>query len=235
VASPSNSDWIKFYWSQFCGNRFYSLESPEKFQTCISRFASYHMPFPSLSTAARLHRNAASNGRWHFVSRCLLCEVIWSHLFLCCISPQFPRFNDRGSLSVSRNCGEEEGRLQRKVTPDILYYHRNLPLFFDGLREAEEPLISEELVPYYWQILPLFIKFLLTTFNLGHKTEWVQWKRFNLSDLIHATFLKWRRPADPRPLSTTNIWFQPASRLIQAESKPILKCFLFLKKSFKKY
>jgi hypothetical protein len=65
--------------------------------------------------------------------------VIYSDSFFSCLSPQFRHFFDRGDLPVSRNCGDEEGRLHWKETPDLLDNHHYLPLFLDCLREPNEP------------------------------------------------------------------------------------------------
>jgi len=168
---------------------------------------------------------------------------------------QFRRFYDRGDLPISRNFGEESGPIHWKVSPDLLDYHHYLPVFFDGLRETEEPywyfayygtldlisqgpnkilqvvpqliipmkkdlntrdpeilcrimsviqalvkadpLVSEALVPYYRQILPIFNEFFLANHNLGDKIEYSQRKKTNLSDLIHETLEEMEKTGGP--------------------------------------
>jgi hypothetical protein len=168
---------------------------------------------------------------------------------------QFRRFYDRGDLPISRNYGEEQGLIHWKVSPDLLDYHHYLPIFFDGLRETEEPywffsyygtldliaqgptkilpvvpqlviplkkdlntrdpeilcklmevmqalvkadpLISEALVPYYRQILPVFQEFLLANIHLGDRIEYGQRKRLNLSDLIVETLAEMEKSGGP--------------------------------------
>ena len=168
---------------------------------------------------------------------------------------QFRRFYDRGDLPVSRNYGEEQGKIHWKVSPNLLDYHHYLPIFFDGLRETEDPywffsfygsldlinqgptkilpvvpqliiplkkalntkdpeilcrciaivqalvkadtLISEALVPYYRQILPVFNEFLLANVNLGDRIEYGQRKRQNLSDIINETLEEMERTGGP--------------------------------------
>ena len=169
---------------------------------------------------------------------------------------QFRRFYDRGDLPVSKNYGDpQEGKVHWKVSPALLDYHHYLPVFFDGLRETEEPywffafygtldlikqgptkilpvvpqliiplkkalnvkdpellcrvmavitalvnadsLISEALVPYYRQILPVFNEFLLANVNLGDKIEYGQRKKQNLSDLINETLEVMERTGGP--------------------------------------
>jgi hypothetical protein len=168
---------------------------------------------------------------------------------------QFRRFYDRGDLPISRNYGEEQGKIHWKVPPDLLDYHHYLPVFFDGLRETEDPywffafygtldlinqgptkilpvvpqliiplkkdlntrdpeilcrlmaviqalvkadpLVSEALVPYYRQILPVFQEFLLANLNLGDRIEYGQRKKLNLSDLISETLEEMERSGGP--------------------------------------
>jgi hypothetical protein len=168
---------------------------------------------------------------------------------------QFRRFYDRGDLPISRNYGEDAGPIHWKVSPDLLDYHHYLPVFFDGLRETEEPywffsyygtldliaqgptkilpvvpqlviplkkdlntrdpeilcrlmqviqalvkadpLISEALVPYYRQILPVFQEFLLANINLGDRIEYGQRKKLNLSDLIVQTLEEMEKSGGP--------------------------------------
>lgn len=169
---------------------------------------------------------------------------------------QFRRFYDRGDLPISRNYGDKtEGPIHWKVSPDLLDYHHYLPVFFDGLRETEEPywffayygtldlitqgpskilpvvpqlviplkkdlntrepeilcrlmaviqalvkadpLISEALVPYYRQILPVFNEFRLANVNIGDKIEYGQRKHTNLSDLINETLEEMEKTGGP--------------------------------------
>lgn len=168
---------------------------------------------------------------------------------------QFRRFYDRGDLPISRNYCEEQGPIHWKVSPDLLDYHHYLPVFFDGLRETEEPywyfsyygtldliakgptkilpvvpqliiplkkdlntrdpeilcrlmqviqslvkadpMISEALVPYYRQILPVFNEFLLANKNLGDRIEYGQRKKLNLSDLINETLEEMEKSGGP--------------------------------------
>ncbi|EAY18655.1 hypothetical protein TVAG_062600 [Trichomonas vaginalis G3] len=168
---------------------------------------------------------------------------------------QFRRFYDRGDLPISRNYGDEQGPIHWKVSPDLLDYHHYLPVFFDGLRETEEPywyfayygtldliaqgptkilavvpqliiplkkdlntrepeilcrcmaviqalvkadpLISEALVPYYRQILPVFNEFFLDNKNIGDRIEYSQRKHNNLSDLIHETLEEMEKSGGP--------------------------------------
>jgi len=168
---------------------------------------------------------------------------------------QFRRFYDRGDLPISRNYGQEAGPVHWKLSPDLLDYHHYLPVFFDGIRETEEPywffayygtldlitqgptkilqvvpqlviplkkalntrdpeilcrvmmimqalvradaLISEALVPYYRQILPVFNEFLLANVNLGDRIEYGQRKRINLSDLIAETLEDMEKSGGP--------------------------------------
>ena len=168
---------------------------------------------------------------------------------------QFRRFYDRGDLPLSRNYGEDQGPIHWKVSPDLLDYHHYLPLFFDGLRETEEPywffayygtldliaqgpskilpvvpqlviplkkdlntrepeilcrcmaviqalvkadpLISEALVPYYRQILPVFNEFRLANVNIGDHIEYGQRKHTNLSDLIYETLEEMEKTGGP--------------------------------------
>ena len=168
---------------------------------------------------------------------------------------QFRRFYDRGDLPISRNYGEEHGPIHWKVSPSLLDYHHYLPVFFDGLRETEEPywffafygtldliqqgpskilpvvpqlviplkralntkdpeilcrcmaviqalvkedpLISEALVPYYRQILPVFNEFRLKNLNLGDRIEYGQRKHTNLGDLINETLEEMEKTGGP--------------------------------------
>lgn len=168
---------------------------------------------------------------------------------------QFRRFYDRGDLPISRNYADDQGPIHWKVTCDLLDYHHYLPVFFDGLRETEEPywyfayygcldlinknpskilsvvpqliiplkkdldtrepeilcrimaviqalvradsLVSEALVPYYRQILPVFNEFFLDNVNLGDKIEYGQRKHTNLSDLIQETLEEMEKTGGP--------------------------------------
>jgi hypothetical protein len=168
---------------------------------------------------------------------------------------QFRRFYDRGDLPISRNYGEDQGPIHWKVSPELLDYHHYLPVFFDGLRETEEPywffsyygtldliaqgptkilpvvpqlviplkkdlntrdpeilcrlmlviqalvkadpLISEALVPYYRQILPVFQEFLLANLLLGDRIEYSQRKKINLGDLITETLEEMEKSGGP--------------------------------------
>jgi hypothetical protein len=52
---------------------------------------------------------------------------------------EFRRFYDRGDLPVQIFHGAVGGKLAWKVDVEKLDYHHYLPIFFDGLREKEEP------------------------------------------------------------------------------------------------
>merc|ERR1719401_3416650 len=52
---------------------------------------------------------------------------------------EFRRFYDRGDLPIQIFHGAVGGKLAWKVDVEKLDYHHYLPLFFDGLREKEEP------------------------------------------------------------------------------------------------
>eukprot|EP00357_Protocruzia_adherens_P004163 CAMPEP_0115040656 /NCGR_PEP_ID=MMETSP0216-20121206/44959_1 /TAXON_ID=223996 /ORGANISM="Protocruzia adherens, Strain Boccale" /LENGTH=287 /DNA_ID=CAMNT_0002421939 /DNA_START=42 /DNA_END=905 /DNA_ORIENTATION=- len=49
------------------------------------------------------------------------------------------RFYDRGDLPISVNHSGSHNKIQWKVGIDQLDYHHYLPIFFDGLREKEDP------------------------------------------------------------------------------------------------
>lgn len=52
---------------------------------------------------------------------------------------EFRRFYERGDLPVQIDHGGVHNRIAWKVGIDKLDYHHYLPIFFDGLREIEEP------------------------------------------------------------------------------------------------
>ena len=60
-----------------------------------------------------------------------------------------------------------------------------------------DPVISESLVPYYRQILPIFNEFFLANKNLGDRIEYSQRKKINLSDLIHETLEEMEKTGGP--------------------------------------
>jgi hypothetical protein len=55
------------------------------------------------------------------------------------IPSEFRRFYDRGDLPIQIMHGAVGGKIAWKVDVDKLDYHHYLPIFFDGLREKEEP------------------------------------------------------------------------------------------------
>lgn len=52
---------------------------------------------------------------------------------------EFRRFYERGDLPVQVDHGGVSNRIQWKVDIDKLDFHHYLPIFFDGLREVEDP------------------------------------------------------------------------------------------------
>jgi hypothetical protein len=60
-----------------------------------------------------------------------------------------------------------------------------------------DSLISEALVPYYRQILPVFQEFLLANIHFGHRIEFGQRKKLNLSDLIVQTLKEMEKSGGP--------------------------------------
>lgn len=52
---------------------------------------------------------------------------------------QFRRFYDRGDLPISIEHKGTGNEIHWKVEPEKLDYHHYLPIFFDGIREKEEP------------------------------------------------------------------------------------------------
>lgn len=52
---------------------------------------------------------------------------------------EFRRFYDRGDLPIQIFHGAVGGKIAWKVDVDKLDYHHYLPIFFDGIREKEEP------------------------------------------------------------------------------------------------
>merc|ERR1719178_293984 len=52
---------------------------------------------------------------------------------------EFRRFYERGDLPVQVDHGGVHNRIAWKVGIDKLDFHHYLPIFFDGLRELEEP------------------------------------------------------------------------------------------------
>jgi len=55
------------------------------------------------------------------------------------VKSEFRRFYDRGDLPVQIFHGAVGGKLAWKVDIEKLDYHHYLPMFFDGLREKEDP------------------------------------------------------------------------------------------------
>lgn len=52
---------------------------------------------------------------------------------------EFRRFYDRGDLPIAVEHKASGGAISWKYAPEELDYHHFLPIFFDGLRETEEP------------------------------------------------------------------------------------------------
>ena len=52
---------------------------------------------------------------------------------------EFRRFYDRGDLPIQMFHGQVGGKIAWKVDIEKLDYHHYLPIFFDGLREKEDP------------------------------------------------------------------------------------------------
>merc|ERR1719183_1641113 len=52
---------------------------------------------------------------------------------------EFRRFYDRGDLPIAIHHGAVGGKIAWKVDIEKLDYHHYLPIFFDGLREKEDP------------------------------------------------------------------------------------------------
>merc|ERR1719183_1160526 len=52
---------------------------------------------------------------------------------------EFRRFYDRGDLPVAVHHTATQNRISWKVDIEKLDYHHYLPIFFDGLREKEDP------------------------------------------------------------------------------------------------
>jgi hypothetical protein len=52
---------------------------------------------------------------------------------------QFRKFYERGDLPVAVEHKGSKNLISWKVDPDKLDYHHYLPIFFDGIREKEEP------------------------------------------------------------------------------------------------
>merc|ERR1711972_399102 len=55
------------------------------------------------------------------------------------INSEFRRFYDRGDLPIQIYHGAVGGKIAWKVDIEKLDYHHYLPIFFDGLREKEDP------------------------------------------------------------------------------------------------
>merc|ERR1712060_529980 len=55
------------------------------------------------------------------------------------LTSEFRRFYDRGDLPIQIYHGSVGGKIAWKVDVDKLDYHHYLPIFFDGLREKEDP------------------------------------------------------------------------------------------------
>ena len=52
---------------------------------------------------------------------------------------EFRRFYERGDLPIAIMHAASGNMISWKVEPELLDYHHYLPIFFDGLREREEP------------------------------------------------------------------------------------------------
>merc|ERR1719217_1155437 len=52
---------------------------------------------------------------------------------------EFRRYYDRGDLPIQMSHGSTHNRIAWKVEIDKLDYHHYLPIFFDGIREKEDP------------------------------------------------------------------------------------------------
>jgi len=55
------------------------------------------------------------------------------------LNSEFRRFYDRGDLPIQIHHGAVGGKIAWKVDIEKLDYHHYLPIFFDGLREKEDP------------------------------------------------------------------------------------------------
>ncbi|CAK4072190.1 unnamed protein product [Aphanomyces euteiches] len=116
----------------------------------------------------------------------------------------FRKFYERGDLPIQIDHGGVKNLVAWKVDITKLDFHHYLPIFFDGLREVEEPyaflseqpgadglsapgLIGQALVPYYRQILPILNIFIRKNDNLGDGIDYAQRKQENLGDLIQQT------------------------------------------------
>ncbi|RHY19809.1 hypothetical protein DYB28_008648 [Aphanomyces astaci] len=111
----------------------------------------------------------------------------------------FRKFYERGDLPIQIDHGGVKNLVAWKVNITKLDFHHYLPIFFDGLREIEEPyaflseqkpgadglnapgLIGQALVPYYRQILPILNIFIRKNGTTSHR------KQENLGDLIQQT------------------------------------------------
>jgi len=54
-------------------------------------------------------------------------------------STLFKKYYDRGDLPIAVNSQGAQRKVQWKLEPELLDYHLYLPIFFEGLRETEEP------------------------------------------------------------------------------------------------
>jgi len=54
-------------------------------------------------------------------------------------STLFKKYYDRGDLPIAVNSQGAQRKVTWKLEPELLDYHLYLPIFFEGLREAEEP------------------------------------------------------------------------------------------------
>merc|ERR1712113_1319874 len=120
-------------------------------------------------------------------------------------SSEFRRFYDRGDLPIQIFHGAVGGKIAWKVDIDKLDYHHYLPIFFDGIREKEEPYrflsiqgLHDMLEKGGGKILPVVpqliipLKTALNIFhnnnmNIGDKIDYSQRKRINLGELISET------------------------------------------------
>ncbi|RHY31185.1 hypothetical protein DYB32_003697 [Aphanomyces invadans] len=98
----------------------------------------------------------------------------------------FRKFYERGDLPIQIDHGGVKNLVAWKVDITKLDFHHYLPIFFDGLREVEEPyaFLSEQAV---WGVLSRLILNVVATDNLGDGIDYAQRKQENLGDLIQQT------------------------------------------------
>jgi len=70
-----------------------------------------------------------------FVSRI----IVVNFLFRTVEPTLFKKYYDRGDLPISVNSQGAHRKVTWKLEPELLDYHLYLPIFFEGLRETEEP------------------------------------------------------------------------------------------------